>query len=84
MTVLHSLPYGLLSGLDKRAELNDLLEELYYAGAISDQLSAVSTPPPCGRRLVSTSPSVETPRRGNAVALTAEAELAEQGAPQRP
>jgi hypothetical protein len=30
MTVLRTLPSGLLSGLDTQAEINELLEELYY------------------------------------------------------
>lgn len=44
MTVLHSLPTGFLSGLDRQAALDELLEELYYAGAFSDQQSAFSKP----------------------------------------
>jgi hypothetical protein len=37
LTVLHSLTGGLLSGLDKRAEINELLEELFYDSLISQK-----------------------------------------------
>jgi len=34
LTVLHSLFSGLLSGLERKNEITELLEELYYDGLI--------------------------------------------------